>query len=138
VARRELESLKGRSERLENLKHDRDAVLEAYANVTGEALEELSPEERNKLYKILKLRIALRDDGTLEVSGVFCGDLELPRVEAFAERNAMVAALSTKTCNSTRVRPSQLSARSSAASISAVPTPLPCQSSRTTIPRVAP
>jgi hypothetical protein len=95
VARRELESLKGRSERLENLKRDRDAVLEAYANVTAEALEELSPEERNKLYKILRLRIALRDDGTLEVSGVFCGDFEIPGAESFAERNAMPAALST-------------------------------------------
>ena len=95
VARRELESLKGRSERLENLKRDRDAVLEAYANVTAEALEELSPEQRNKLYKILRLRVSLRDDGTLEVSGVFCGDLELPGAEAFAERNAMPAALST-------------------------------------------
>jgi hypothetical protein len=95
VARRELESLKGRSERLENLKRDRDAVLEAYANVTAEVLEELSPEERNKLYKILRLRIALRDDGTLEVSGVFCGDFEIPGAESFAERNAMPAALST-------------------------------------------
>jgi len=36
----------------------------------------------------------LRDDITLEVSGVFCGDLELPGAEAFAERNAAPAALS--------------------------------------------
>src|SRR5215212_3867214 len=37
----------------------------------------------------------------------------------------MAGALSTKTCSSTRVRFSQLSARSSAASIRAVPMPLP-------------
>jgi site-specific DNA recombinase len=95
LARQELESLKGRRERLESLKRDRDAVLEAYANVAVEALEGLSPEERNKLYKILKLRVVLHDDGTPEVSGVFCGDLELPEVESFAERNATPAALST-------------------------------------------
>lgn len=94
VARQELESLKGRSERLESLRRDRDAVLEAYANVTVEALEELTPEERNKLYKILKLRVVVRDDGTPEVSGVVCGDLGLAGAESFAERNAMPAALS--------------------------------------------
>jgi site-specific DNA recombinase len=89
LAQQELESLKGRRERLESLKRDREAVLEAYANVTVAALEGLSPEERNKLYKILKLRVVLHDDGTPEVSGVFCGDLELPGVESFAERNAV-------------------------------------------------
>jgi site-specific DNA recombinase len=94
LARQELESLKGRRERLESLKRDREAVLEAYANVTVEVLEGLSPEERNKLYKILRLRVVLHDDGTPEVSGVFCGDLELPGVEAFAEPNATPAALS--------------------------------------------
>jgi hypothetical protein len=94
LARRELETLKGKRERLEDLRRDRDAVLEAYANVTAEALEELSAEERNKHYKIRKLRVVIRDDGTPEVSGVFCGSLGIPEVEAFAERNAMPAALS--------------------------------------------
>ena len=78
TARRELEALKGRRERLEALKRDRDALLERYANVTAEALEELSPEERNKLYKMLKLRVVMGDDGTPVVSGVLCADLELP------------------------------------------------------------
>jgi len=95
LARQELESLQGRRERLESLKRDREAVLEAYGNVTVEALEGLSPEERNKLYKILKLRVVIHDDGTPEVSGVFCGDQELSGVESFAERNAIAAALST-------------------------------------------
>jgi hypothetical protein len=94
LARRELESLKDRRERLESLKQDREAVLQAYANVTVESLERLSPEERNRLYKTLKLRVVIHDDGTPEVSGVFCGDLELPGVEAFAEPNATPAALS--------------------------------------------
>ena len=95
TARRELEALRGRREQLENLKRNRDAVLRSYANVTAEALDELSPEERNKLYKILKLQVVLRDDGTPELTGVFCGDLELPGTENFAERNDIPAALST-------------------------------------------
>jgi hypothetical protein len=89
TARRELEALKGRRERLEDLKRDRDALLERYANVTAEALEELSSEERNKLYKMLKLRVVLRDDGTPEVSGAFCGDFEFPRQEISEVRNDM-------------------------------------------------
>ena len=94
AARRELEALKGRRERLEDLKRDRDALLERYANVTAEALEELSPEERNKLYKMLKLRVVVGDDGTPEVSGVFCSDLELPEGEISDTRNDVPAELS--------------------------------------------
>jgi site-specific DNA recombinase len=77
VARRELEALKGRRKRLEDLKRNRDALLERYANITAEALEELLPEERNKLYKVLRLRVVLGDDGTPEVSGVLCEVMEL-------------------------------------------------------------
>lgn len=97
TARRELEALADRRGRLEELKRDRDAVLEAYANVTVEALEDLSPEERNKLYKILKLRVVLMDDGTPEVSGVFCGELEIPDAEDFVKRNDIPAVLSVYT-----------------------------------------
>ena len=70
-------------------------MLEAYANVTAEALEELSPEERNKLYKMLKLRVVVGDDGTPEVTGVFC-ELELvaDEDEAFDARNDTPASLS--------------------------------------------
>jgi hypothetical protein len=83
-------------ERLEDLNRDRDALLERYANVTGEALDELSAEERNKLYKMLKLRVVLGDDGTPEVSGVLCEDLELPAEsgEPSDIRNDVPAALS--------------------------------------------
>jgi hypothetical protein len=94
TAQRELEALRGRRERLEDLKRDRDALLEAYANVTAEALEELSPEERNKLYKMLKLRVVVGDDGTPEVTGMFC-ELELPdEDETFENKNDVPAALS--------------------------------------------
>jgi len=94
LARRELKALEGRRERVEELKRDRDAVLDAYAGMTAGALEGLSAEERNKLYKILKLRVVVRDDGSPEASGVFCGDLGVPEDEVFGNRNAMPTALS--------------------------------------------
>ena len=95
MARQELKLLKGRRVRLDDLKRDKDTVLEAYANVNLEFLMELTPEERNNLYKILKVRVVVRDDGTPEVSGLFCSDLELPSARSLAERNAMPSAFST-------------------------------------------
>ena len=35
-----------------------------------QALDNLSPEERHRVYKLLKLRVGMHLDGTLEVSGV--------------------------------------------------------------------
>jgi hypothetical protein len=45
MARQELKLLKGRRVCLDDLKRDKDTVLEAYANVTLEVLVELTPEE---------------------------------------------------------------------------------------------
>ena len=69
-------------------------MLGRYAILTKEALEELSLSQRNKLYKILKLRVVLRDDGTPEVSGAFCENLELPSYETSDPRNDVSATLS--------------------------------------------
>jgi len=59
-----------------------------------EALDALSPKQRNRLYKMLKLKVVLRDDGTPEVSGAFCGSLEIPGKEASCTKNDVPAALS--------------------------------------------
>ncbi len=64
-------------------------MLDAYVGMTAEALEGLTAEERNKLYKILKLRVVVRDDATPEVSGVFCGDLGVPEDKASGKRIAI-------------------------------------------------
>lgn len=50
---------------------DRDALLESYASMAPEALEELAPEERHQVYRMLRLRIAVRIGGALEVNGMF-------------------------------------------------------------------
>ena len=94
TARRELEDLRGRREDLERLKGDRDAVLESYADLTVEALDPLSPEQRNRLYKMLKLNVVLRDDGTPEVRGALRGSLEIPGDESSYIKNDIPAALS--------------------------------------------
>jgi site-specific DNA recombinase len=72
VARRELEGLAARKERTEQLERDRDALLEHAAATMPEDLEELSGEERNRLYRMLRLEITPSADGSYEVRGAFC------------------------------------------------------------------
>jgi hypothetical protein len=69
TARRELATLEGRSERLRALERDRDALLENYAEIMPETLDALEPEERHRVYKMLRLKMVAFPDGTLEVSG---------------------------------------------------------------------
>jgi hypothetical protein len=70
IAKEELAALEGRSQRLEELEHDRDALLERYAGMVPEALDSLGPEERHRIYKSLRLKILAYPEARLEVSGV--------------------------------------------------------------------
>jgi hypothetical protein len=67
TARRELELLRLQSERLEQMEQDRDAVIEHYAALAPEALDSLTPEERHKLYKMLRLNVWVAKSGDLEI-----------------------------------------------------------------------
>ena len=69
TAERELESLKHRQRHLEGLERDKDMVLETYARMAPEALNALTPEERHRFYKMLRLRVIAYPDRPLEVSG---------------------------------------------------------------------
>jgi len=71
AAERELEAAQARGEALQRLEHDRDALMEAYAGMVSEALEDLTPEERHRVYKLLRLSVHFRSDWPLEITGVF-------------------------------------------------------------------
>jgi hypothetical protein len=75
TAQRELESLSLRHERLAELEHDRDTLLEHYATMVPEALEELTAEERHQVYKMLRLKVYIHPDGDLEIRGVSSEDI---------------------------------------------------------------
>jgi hypothetical protein len=79
-----LEALKSRQEHLSSLEQDKEALLETYAALTPEALGSLTSEERHRLYKMLRLRVVLRVDGTLEISGTFVEDLKISELEAIS------------------------------------------------------
>ncbi len=71
AAERELETARARGETLRRLEHDRDALMGSYAGTVAEALEDLSPEERHRVYKLLRLDVRFRPDWPLEISGIF-------------------------------------------------------------------
>jgi DNA repair exonuclease SbcCD nuclease subunit len=73
----ELEAIRRRAERLEGLKHDRDALMEFYAGAVPEDLERLGPEERRRIYGRLRLELWARLDGTLEARGVLLEGLRV-------------------------------------------------------------
>jgi len=60
---RELEALKGRREELEQLERHRDAVIGYYAALAPKALDSLGPEQRHRLYGMLRLIISVDKDG---------------------------------------------------------------------------
>jgi site-specific DNA recombinase len=71
LAQAELEALMRRQEHIKQLEEDREALLESMAEIVPDALEGLTPEERNKIYRMLRLEVTPLEKG-YEVSGAFC------------------------------------------------------------------
>jgi site-specific DNA recombinase len=71
VAQAQLEALMRRQDHIEELEKDREALLKSMAEIVPEALEDLTPQERNKIYRMLRLEVAPFAEG-YEVSGAFC------------------------------------------------------------------
>ena len=69
TAERELAAIGGRRERIEQLEREKDEVLDSYARMAPEALDSMSPEERHRLYCMLRLKVLVNLDRSLEVSG---------------------------------------------------------------------
>jgi site-specific DNA recombinase len=70
TAQRELAAIKGHRRRVEDLEADRDALLRSMTETLPEDLERLSGEERNQVYVMLRLEVAITPEG-LAISGVF-------------------------------------------------------------------
>jgi hypothetical protein len=71
LAQAEVEALTRRQEYIEELEKDREALLKSMAEIVPDALEDLTPQERNKIYRMLRLEVAPFEEG-YEVSGAFC------------------------------------------------------------------
>jgi hypothetical protein len=62
-------AIEGRRKRLEQMERDRDTVMEHYAGTIPGSLDDLGPEERHKIYKMLHLEVLAYPDKSLQVSG---------------------------------------------------------------------
>jgi site-specific DNA recombinase len=81
TAEKELKALRRRQEKLEELERDKDTVLEHYTILAPEALDSLAPEERHRLYRMLRLKIVARLDGTFELTGDLMGAASVSNLE---------------------------------------------------------
>jgi site-specific DNA recombinase len=71
TAERELATLRGRRQHVEELEQDRDALLESMVGMVPEALGALTGEEKNRIYRMLRLEVTPSTEG-YEVSGALC------------------------------------------------------------------
>src|SRR5918995_3988067 len=71
----ELEHIRNRTASLERLEQDRDALLSHYSQIAVEHLDHLEPEKRNRVYKMLDLKVLAHRDGNLEVKWTLGGGL---------------------------------------------------------------
>ncbi len=58
-----------RRERVEQVKRDRDTLLDSRANMAQVVFKALTPQERHQLYKMGRLEVLAEADGSIEVFG---------------------------------------------------------------------
>jgi hypothetical protein len=70
----ELGRIRDRASHIERLEQDRDALLNHYSRIAANHLDELEPEERNRVYKMLHLTVLAHPNDNLEVKWALGGD----------------------------------------------------------------
>ena len=95
VVRGELAALAGRVERAEQLERDKEALLEQTAGVSPEDLDALSGNERNEIYRMLRLEITPSGEG-FAITGVFRTDGLLSRGPLWASGSSRSRRASTR------------------------------------------
>jgi len=55
------------------LERDKDALLKHYTYITPEVVDTATPEERRRVYEMLRLRVVAQPDGRIEANGEYVG-----------------------------------------------------------------
>jgi site-specific DNA recombinase len=69
AAEQKLAILRDYREKIEQLERNKDLLLDHYAAMAPEALSCLTPEERHRVYKMLRLKVIAHLDGEVELTG---------------------------------------------------------------------
>jgi site-specific DNA recombinase len=70
----ELARIEGRAAHVDLLERDRDALLKHYSQIVPEHLDNLEPDERNRVYKMLDLTVMAHANGSLDLRWALGGD----------------------------------------------------------------
>jgi hypothetical protein len=73
VAEREIELLRNKEERLDEMKRNKDTLLTNLVEMTPRLLDELCSEEKHRIYEMLGLRVTSGENGSLDVAGDLAG-----------------------------------------------------------------
>ena len=69
AAQREFGSHLHKGEQLEEMRRNKDELLEHLKGISVRQVDSLSPDERRRVYQIVGLRATTKGDGTVEVDG---------------------------------------------------------------------
>jgi hypothetical protein len=86
LAHTELEALTRRQEHIEQLERNRGSLLKLMAEIVPDALEDLTPQQRNKIHRMLRLEATPFEEG-YEVSGAFCSPGLISPTAGFSEHD---------------------------------------------------
>jgi hypothetical protein len=69
TADQELRTFRGRQEQIRQLKRDKESLLEDYAGLVPQALDELNAAECSRVYAMLRVEAQVAPEGSLEIRG---------------------------------------------------------------------
>jgi hypothetical protein len=98
-----LEALKLKRGKLEALERDAETLLASYADMVPEGLDALSAEERQRVYKMMRLKIYTYANGGTELNGTFSigdkfyGENGSSRPDARPARSGLARSCTSKT-----------------------------------------
>ncbi len=87
MAENELEASRSRLARLEDIERSRNALISHFASLVPQGLAELSPKERNQIYKMMRLHIFADREGALTAEWG-CNVLPTPQCSSSFTTNA--------------------------------------------------
>lgn len=73
IAEREIRALRDKSERIQEMGRNKDALLERLIEITPRQLDEIGPEERHRIYRMIGLQVTSAKDGALRATGDLAG-----------------------------------------------------------------